>query len=199
MLVSRNVAADVNLDGVIDFADETAIAASPFFGGVSCNNSCGRADVNADGVVNTMDTSTVRAAATYPTDVRCGAVYASSFSCGAYRRAPPQPAVGISLDEVHYRISEGVLVARRHNVDESLVPAEFVLELLHERGAVTQTHSNAMLDTSSKVEKSAWNVTLQAQTLLDKIAQRGMVLTDVLAAVATILVCAFIVASTRRK
>lgn len=198
LLVSRNVAADVNLDGVVNFADETAVSTDPRFGS-SCNSTCGRADVNSDGRVDAEDELTVRRSALYPTDVGCGAVYASSFSCGAYRRAPPQPAVGISLDEVKYRVSEGLQNKRGvHEEDEEvLLEASTVAEALRWRAARGEREA-VLASGRGGVALEEWRAVARAQQLLDALARRGMLLTDVAVALATLLVCALLLARARK-
>ena len=114
-VMRRSVPADVNEDGFVNAADVSAIRASgsSFDTGEACGTLCGRADVNRDGFVNETDVDTVLASVPLGTNVACGAVYLTHISCGADRRAPPDPVVAISLDQVRFASSDGVLLGKK--------------------------------------------------------------------------------------
>ena len=196
LLVSRSVAADVNGDRVVDAGDEQSVTGSPLFGtGTSCGQGCGPADVNLDGFVNALDAQTVRNSTLYPTDVSCGAVYATSFSCGAYRASPPAPAIGVSLDEVNYRTSAGVLSSSRR---QTSVDVEVVYRLLAETAGAGPA-SEALLrggerlerltQGGDKLQRREWQQLQLLEARADGAARHKLVLTDVLVAVCVVAIC----------
>ena len=115
LLISRTVAADVNLDGIIDVRDENLVINSDLFeiepdAPSKCVGPCGRLDVNGDGRVNQLDATSITQSAEAGTNVSCGGVYATAFSCGSTRSAPLTPAVAISLDTVLYFDDDGMVI-----------------------------------------------------------------------------------------
>lgn len=204
LLVSRVVAADVNRNSVVDSSDETAVTSDlRFNNSVSCGVGCGPADVNLDGFINQLDVETIRNSTVYPTDVSCGAVYASSFSCGAYRSSPPQPAVGISLDEVNYRVSGGVLTAKRQStVDVSVVYNLLTESAEHVAQSNSMRRSEQRLETmelTDIIERGDLSLAMKREKKADVATSRRMLLTDVMVAICVIVACSALTAIAMRR
>jgi hypothetical protein len=133
--------------------------------------------------------------ALYPTNVTCGAVYASSFSCGAYRASPPQPAVSISLDEVNYRVSAGVVVSKKKRNDDRFA-VDFVYDLVRERMGEQRT---LLESADNKMDRSSWNALLHGQALLDTLFQKKIQIVDLFVALVTIFVVSAIFAIVAKR
>jgi hypothetical protein len=120
LIVARTIFADVNLDGVINGSDISAVLDSPEYvlspvGESTCpfvpgslRRDCSRADVNQDGIVNALDITSIQQSAVLGSAVPCGGVYATAFSCGSTRQAPITPAIAISFHG-SYLNDDGIL------------------------------------------------------------------------------------------
>lgn len=154
LLASMQVAADVNLDRVVDDTDTQLILSSPFFSvnaslATGCDGQpCGRVDVNNDGSVNMLDVTSVMQSLPNGTAVPCGALYATAFSCGSSRSAPLTPALQISMDAINFPNTGGQLSTasslRRRDSENAIVKRhqwmleEIVVELEHTKAEVAE-------------------------------------------------------------
>jgi len=211
LLVSRTVPADVNQDQQISVADQNAVRADGNFGtGVRCGFGCGRADVNRDGFVNQADVDTITASTPLPTDVSCGAVYATSFSCGASRSAPPDPAVSISIDQVRFPASAGILTTLAKKRDVGYVDVEFAHDMLRQRLAGRSDLADADSFTSLKtrvarmgemdlLERAEMSLGLGHEKREAQMSERKVQLFEVLVALGTVVVASSLVMVLMRK
>lgn len=213
LLVSKRVPADVNLDGVINMADENVVG-SMMNSGVSCVPNCGRADVNRDGFVDQADLDTLRASAPYGTNVSCGAVYATSFSCGASRSSPPNPAVAISIDQVRFPAAAGQLTTLLRRQEqrtwgrEAEVDVEFAHAMLSERlGRPDLAERDSLeavvervnlLKNKDLLERSEMTLALSREQMETLETDKRSLLVDILVAVGTVVVASAILARTMR-
>lgn len=138
LLISRDVRADVDGNGIIDTLDVTAIRSDKAYvpntsSPSACVGPCGRADVNRDNSVNELDVISVTQSVPLPTNVSCGAVYATAFSCGSSRSIPLTPALGLSLDAIHYASADGTIVVKREARSEDKTMYEQRIEQLELR------------------------------------------------------------------
>jgi len=117
LLISKEIPADVNLDGKIDQADIDQVRNSASFSDdstapSSCPGSgCGREDVNRDGKVNPLDETSILQSAALGTNVTCGGVYAKQLAFGSTQRMPLFSASDISFDSLVYFNDDGLSAA----------------------------------------------------------------------------------------
>jgi hypothetical protein len=145
--ISKDIYADVNSDLFINQEDINLVINSTYFSmnpdptlPSPCPNTtfqstttyhCGPEDVNRDGLVNLLDVTSIQQSAVLGTAVPCGGIYATGFSCGSSRRAPLNPAVGISIDGMEWPGDEGLLAegfALPHMYDTRSAPSTRLLD-----------------------------------------------------------------------
>jgi len=206
LLVAPTVAADVNLDRVIDALDTRAVLSSPLFSPNASEPSrctdlqpCGRVDVNNDGSVNMLDVTSISQSLPLGTPVPCGALYATAFSCGSTRKAPMTPALQISIDAVNYGNDEGQMLttvtsAKRSRRLEERETESRMCGALQEIAVEVEGHRTELRATKRALEQTKTALAREIETV------RSMsLLTQVMVGALTVALVALVASRLRNK